>query len=68
MAGVIKEKRHVDVYSASDESEVEWRKDLLVILRLNRNETVSKGNLIEEVNFEEAIKRSIYDIGVSFSP
>lgn len=69
MLGDTKGKKLLAGRSTSDESEVEWEEgpsdnpELGTACEVECRETVSKGDLLEEADFQEAIRRSMDDMG-----
>ncbi|KAD7479532.1 hypothetical protein E3N88_02668 [Mikania micrantha] len=69
MQGKIKGERSFATHGTSDESEVEWEEgpshnnpDLGSVIELEQKESASKGDLLEEMDFQEAIRRSMDDL------
>ncbi|KAI7741378.1 hypothetical protein M8C21_000838 [Ambrosia artemisiifolia] len=69
MPGEIEGEKPIATHSTSDESEVEWEEgpsnnnaDLDSAHALEQKESVSKGELLEEMDFQEAIRRSMDDV------
>ncbi|KAI3722327.1 hypothetical protein L2E82_33360 [Cichorium intybus] len=62
MPGDVKEERPVGGCSGSDGSEVEWEEGPSGNFEVEYKEPVSKGDLLEEADFQEAIRRSMNDM------